>query len=270
MMTHHKTVIHVHALFGTIGALYFLFLQGRGADMFFTKGRAVLTPEMSAILTAYGGLVFLLVSAMFSARITKETAQGLGVGFLCRAAPVAYAALHPSLAKSNWLFVALDVLSGAYFLATANSLPASKSTEEKQPKTHHQTLQHAQAAIATVTALLCIFATGVVANLFFLKGAAALTPELTFLMLSFGGDLIMFSAAICSIRLSKETSQGVGLGFLVCAAACVYICLQPTIKPVVFLYPLIDALTGVYFLATAGALPSHAPAAKPEAVKKTH
>jgi hypothetical protein len=249
-----KTFIHLQAFIGTSLAVLFLVAPAISCDLFFTKGRAALTHDLQALLVSYAGILIVAVGALCSAKLTKETAQGIGFAYLCLTACMIYVCLQPTTAKLTWSFVAIDLATGGYLLGTAGSLPGKQA---EPSNTHHKHLLHLQAGVGTLTALGFIFAQGIMTSMFFTRGAAVLTPELRDTAITMGGVLIVSAGALCSVRVNKETAQGVGTGFIVAMITMAYVSMQPTTKPLAWTFVALDGVTALYFLATAGSLASH-------------
>jgi hypothetical protein len=248
-------------------ALLFVISPGLASDLFFVKRRSALSAEMATVLVSYAGTIVATVGALCSAKLTKETSQGLGFSFLCMAAAFVFNGLKSTvMTPLIWAFVALYAISGGFFLGTANQLPSKP--HEEVPKTMHKSLMHLQAAIATFCAIGFLFLQDFVAVLFFSKGAAAITPELREVVLGFGGLMILSAACMCSVRLTKETSQGIGSGFLFATGCMAYVCMQPGIKPTAWFFTICDFITAAYFIFSAGSLISQPAGATAAATTK--
>jgi len=202
-------------------------------------------------------VLVLTVGALCSAALRKITAYGIAAGFAVAAISTAVVCMHPATKPVTWVFFASDVVIALYFLATAHKLPEGKHPVTPANATHWRVM-HFQAGLGTLVGLAFMLARQQVAPLFFARGTKALSPELEDLYISMGGTLIVQAAALCSMRMTRETAQGVGAGFLICAASVVLFALKPIANPLVWAFPLIDGATGLFLLATANSLPSHA------------
>jgi len=123
----HMRLMHMNA--GIAGTMSLAFTFGRKyvADLLWTTGSAGFTPELENMCISLGVILILTAGTCCSIKVTKATAQGVGIAFLAMTAAEIFWCLQPVSKPVNWVFVAPFAGTALYFLATSGNLPTDVS-----------------------------------------------------------------------------------------------------------------------------------------------